>query len=261
MLALFDADYLCYNVAFAAEAAEKYKAQEQGREPHPPSWETVSSMLEQRIEHCMHETEATDAKFYLSSKTNFRDKISTTGYKLDRGEKPSQYANLRAVILGLYGGIIEEGLEADDCMAIQASLNPDDSIIIGPDKDLWQVPCWHYRYETGRISSLGPFKAENYGHFEYEGSKYFGYGDRMFLAQCLMGDPVDSIVALAGVGPAKAFKLLSPTQTYEEGLEAVVEAYKGFYGDEWESKLTENAQLLWMTRRLNEDGSPVLWGM
>ena len=81
----------------------------------------------------------------------------------------------------------------------------------------------------------------------------------MFLAQCLMGDKVDSVISIPGIGPSKAFKLLSPTETYEEGLEAVVGAYKGFYGGEWESKLTENAQLLWMTRELDENGEPVLW--
>lgn len=261
MIAIWDTDCLVYQVGFQADAYARYLAQERGEEPCPASWDTVEDMLVRRIDDVMHEVEATESVFYLGSHTNFRNDISQTGYKKRTGEKPFHYRNIRAVMEGIYGAISQEGLEADDLCCIKATENPDNSIIISIDKDLRQMGCWHYSWEYGNVASFGPKKTEGYGELEMRGKTLKGMGDKFFLAQCIMGDPTDSIIGIPGSGPAKAFKLLSPTQTYEEGLEAVVEAYKGFYGGEWEPKLTENAQLLWMVRELNEDGSPVLWRM
>ena len=42
-------------------------------------------------------------------------------------------------------------------------------------------------------------------------------------------------------------------------LELVKEQYEDHYGADWEEELLEQGRLCWMTRRLHEDGSPVLW--
>ena len=258
--AVWDGDILCYQVGFAAEAYWRYMLEEKGEEYYPPPWNVVEGMLENRMANSHGITESELYKIFLSSSTNFRNDISTTGYKKRSGGKPFHYKNIRETLKGVYGAIEVEGLEADDLMAIEGVSDPDNTIIIGADKDLLQVPCWHYLYEYGRVPSFGPIRVEGYGKI-WNDKKLRGYGTKFFLAQCIMGDSVDSIIGIPKHGPAKAVKLLEGTETYEEGLEIVIDAYKETYGEEGETKLLENGRLLFMTRELDEDNNPVLWSI
>lgn len=272
---LHDGDVYLYNVGFASEAywrmlhTERWEAEGKQMseeeaasyfEDNPPPFDIVMDMLENRISHSHAIIETTlKPVFFFTGSTNFRNEISTTGYKLRAGRKPFHYWNIRAYLHGKYECYTHEGLEADDLLAIELTKNPDNAIIISIDKDLLQVPGHHYMFEYGNVASFGPHKVEGYGKLWLDGTKLRGYGDKFFFAQCIMGDPVDSIIGIPKKGPAAAYKLLIDTKTYEEGFEAVREAYKAFYGDEGDAKFKENAQLLWMVRELNEDGSPVLW--
>src|SRR5690606_35767719 len=112
-------------------------------------------------------------------------------------------------------------------------------IIISIDKDLLQVPGRHYMFEYGNVSSFGPHRVEGYGELLLDGKKLRGWGDKFFIAQCIMGDPVDSIIGIPKLGPVAALKLLVDTKTYEEGFEAVLGAYRDFYGHEGDDKLLE----------------------
>lgn len=263
---IHDGDVYLYNVSFAAETYWRKKHEEAGVEIdltlNPPPFDLVAEMFESRINNSHAIVETTlPPTFYFTGTTNFRNEISTTGYKLRDGRKPFHYKNLKAYIQGKYDWAVHEGLEADDLLAIELTKDPDNTIIIGVDKDLLQVPGHHYMFEYGGVASFGPHKVEGYGKLWKDKNKLRGYGDIFFLAQCIMGDRVDSIIGLPDKGPAAALKILGNTKTYEEGLEAVLEAYRGFYKDSAEEKLLENGRLLWMTRELNEDGSPKLWEM
>lgn len=258
--AIWDGDVLCYQIGFAASAYWEHIKKEKGIENDlPPPWHVVEEMLEDRMANAHAITNSSLHKVFLSSPVNFRNDISTTGYKLRRGGKPYHYYNIKAVLRGVYGAEEVEGLEADDLLAIEASKDKDNTIIIGIDKDLLQVDCWHYLYEYGNVPSFGPLKVEGYGDLVLDGKKLRGYGSSFFLFQCLTGDNVDSIIGIPGVGIAKAYKLLKDTKTYEEGLEVVIGAYKAYYGDDWKEKLLENGRLLYMTRELDKEGGPVLW--
>jgi hypothetical protein len=272
---IWDGDVLRYQCGFAAESywkmihEERWEhneivmTKEESEEfflANPPPFDIVQDMLEDRIANTHAIIGTTEEPvFYFTGKGNFRNDICTTGYKNRAGRKPFHYKNIDAYLKGRFNCITVDGIEADDALAIEGSKDPENTIIIGIDKDLLQVPCWHYLFEYGNVPSFGPHKVEGYGRIWQDGKKLRGYGNKFFLAQCIMGDPVDSIIGIPKSGPVAALKALGHTNTYLEGLEAVIGAYRAFYGDEWIDKLVENARLLWMVRELDEDNKPVMW--
>lgn len=261
---LWDGDVLRYQCGFAAETYWKLIQAEKGieidLEDSPPPFDIVKDMLDDRISntHAIVGTKQ-EPVMYFTRKGNFRDEISTTGYKLREGRKPFHYKNIEAYLTGKYECHFIDGMEADDALAIEQSKSPDTTIIISVDKDLLQIPGWKYFFEYGKVASFGPHNVRGYGQLWMDRKYLRGYGLKFFLAQCIMGDTTDSIVGIPKSGPVRALKLLGHTNTYLEGLEAVVGAYNEFYGDDGMSKLVENAQLLWMVRELDEEGNPIMW--
>lgn len=160
-----------------------------------------------------------------------------------------------------YNVVESEGMEADDLMAIEQTKRPNETIICTRDKDLRAVPGWHYGWELGNQPSFGPRFVDIFGELRLSGDRKSikGEGLVFFYSQCLTGDRVDSVPGLGGCGPVKAFEILKNTKTPDEAFKAVLEAYRGVYGDDAEKALLEQGQLLWMTREVHPDGSPVLW--
>lgn len=269
MQPLIDSDIFLYEVAFAAEKAWD--------KPGYPPFDYVAEMLDNRIDNICAIVEATKPPIlYMTGKGNFRYEIAKRQpYKVRPSDKPFHYKNLKAYIQCKYDTIISEGMEADDLMAIEQTRvdgildgNPFYSgpsvrtIICTRDKDLRQVPGMHYGWEMGMQPSFGPMLVDVFGDIRLSSNrkKLSGYGEKFFYAQCLMGDRVDSIPGLDGMGAVGTFELLQATQTSEEAFKAVLGAYKGRYGDEQGPvELLEQGRLLWMTRGLHEDGSPILW--
>lgn len=166
----------------------------------------------------------------------------------------------------MYDWRIEEGLEADDLMAIEQTKRPDETIICTRDKDLRQVPGWHYGWELGAQPQFGPLLVDPVGAIRLVRTTYAtgskseikGYGYLFFLSQCLTGDKVDTVPGLRGMGPVKAFEILEGTQSIQEGFNRVREAYRHVYGDDADKQLLEQGRLLWMVREI-KDGKPVMW--
>lgn len=259
---LVDADVIRYEVGFAAEAGW------QGEDI--PPFDYVAELLHMRIDNiCAITNATTDPILYITGKTNFRNEIATkTPYKERLGNKPYHYDNLTAYMKAMYDVRMQEGLEADDLMSIEQTKRPLETIICTRDKDLRQVPGWHYGWELGGQPQFGPLLVGNPGLLELElkvspkGIKTYkirGYGDLFFYSQCLTGDAVDTIPGLPGTGPAKAFKILEGSSSSTDAFNRVLEAYRAFYGDPGDKELLEQGRLLHMTRELNEDSSPVLW--
>ena len=238
----------------------KEKGEEIDVEENPPPFDVAQRILDGRISntHAIIGTEESPV-MYFTGKGNFRDEISTTGYKLNRGRRPYHYKNIEAYLMGKHDNIVVDGMEADDALAVDQTNNAGNTIIISADKDLLQVEGWHYQFEYGKVASIGPLNVQGYGRIWIDRKILRGYGNKFFFAQCIMGDRTDSIVGIPKSGVVAAFRTLANTNTYEEGLEAVLEAYRGYYGDSGRAKMKENAQLLWMTRELDENGSPILW--
>lgn len=210
---------------------------------------------------------------------NFRKEVAKEKeYKGTRKQdKPYHYKNLTQYFLSSFDTVVnEDGLEADDVMCIlqQKYLDegkPDETVICSRDKDLWQCPGWHYSWEVGKQAAKGPlFVTElgwlthlNEGEKDAKGKarppKIFGCGDLFFYYQLLVGDTIDNIGGIKGRGPDFAYKLLKDCTSTRQAYEFVAEVYVKTWGDSWKEKFREQADLLYMIRRLDENGEKIKW--
>jgi hypothetical protein len=256
MQPLIDADVLLYEIGFASETGWK-------GENNPP-FDYVADLLDNRIGNICGVVGATQPPIlYLTGKTNFRNDIAKRNKYKDRpSHKPIHYANIKAYIQGKYDYRVTEGLEADDLMAIEQTLRPTETIICTRDKDLRQVSGWHYGWELSNQPQFGPELVDDVGYIKLSSDrkKIRGVGMLFFYSQMLTGDAVDSIPGLTKCGPVAAFNILGGITTLPDALNAVYGAYKASYGMLGYSEMIEQGRLLYMTRKLREDGTPVLWG-
>lgn len=264
---LIDADIIAYELGFAGQVMDK-----ETNELIIMDWDFVSDLLHRRISDICAQVGATGqpilfltgraSDFKDNFKPNFREAVAVSkGYKDTRlAEKPFHYHNIREYIKSAYDVRIANGCEADDLMCIEqySRLTASDTIICSRDKDLRQCPGWHYGWEVGKQAEFGPHYYEALGAIELvrkSNTKISGGGFKFFCSQLLTGDIVDNVGGLRGWGPVKAFDALSPTTSERECLGVVIDVYKAVWPEEWQTKLREQADLLWMVRELNEDGS------
>ena len=270
MHALIDADILRYEVGYAAETGWQAEG--------IPSWDYVQEVLEERLQRIIHGSGATSSTLYLTEGHTFRYDIATVKpYKGTRKDvKPWHYNNLSVYMKDVLGAEVVTGIEADDAMAIEQVKNAkemsydandwfsDDvrepTIICTRDKDLRQVPGWHYSWEMYNQPEWGPFFVDGERHdleLNEKRNKVKGTGLSFFYSQLITGDTVDNIPGLPGKGAVVAHDALNECA---DQLECVKEMYEEHYGSEWEERMLEQGQLLWMVRRLhNADGSPLTW--
>lgn len=244
---LVDGDILLYEIGFGAERGWK----EIKNDPEAlPSFYYVEELLHMRLENikAMCQTKQEPEIFVTEGRT-FRYDIGTVKpYKGTRKEnKPWHYKNLMEYFRG-NGATVVQGIEADDQMAIRHVANPN-TIICSRDKDLKQVPGWHYSWELGAQPQWGPDKISQEGSLELgEKNKLKGTGLLYFYSQVLTGDVVDNIPGLPGCGPVAAYKILTE-ESEKSPYERVQEAYKAHYEDDWEKHLLEQGQLCWIMRK------------
>jgi hypothetical protein len=253
---LIDADIFLYEVGFGVETAWT-------GDGYPP-FDYAAELLDNRIGNICAMVEATEPPIlFLTGKDNFRfDIAKRQPYKDRPGNKPWHYKNIKAYIKGKYDYRESVGMEADDLMAIEQTRRGDETIICTRDKDLRAVPGWQYGWELGNQPQFGPLLVDTTGSISLSSDrkKIVGCGELFFYAQCLTGDPTDSIPGLGDkTGPVKAMKILDGCTDTKEAFKRVQEAYRGLYGDRGDEELLEQGRLLWMTRELHPDGSPVLW--
>lgn len=225
--------------------------------------------MEQRIASILATTTADSYTLYLTEGKTFRyDLAKTKPYKGTRiDKKPWHFDNLTAYMKGALPYAITPGLEADDAMAMASDGRS--TIVCSRDKDLKQVPGLFYSWELGKQPSFGPTNIDAIGTLALSDDRKSlkGTGYAFFCGQLLVGDRVDNIPGAAGIGPVKAYELLAPAldeapgyEHYLENLFLVVEkVYQEIYGKEYETILLEQGQLLWIVRRLTDDGKPELW--
>ena len=220
MHALIDADILNYRIGFATE-----------NEDESTAIRTMAGFLEDIILFDLPEIQTWE--LFLTGTDNFRVEIATTApYKGTRkSEKPKHYHLLRDYLALSWGAHVVDGMEADDMLAIRATELGDDSVIITLDKDLDQVVGWHYNF----------VKKNKYYITKDEGLLNF-------YCQFLVGDTVDNIKGVKGIGPKKAYKLLS-TLSEKEMWDVVVE-HLG------EDRAIENGHLLYMLRHADDKFTP-----
>ena len=220
MIALIDGDILCYRIGFATQ-----------EESQDVAIRTMASFLEDLV---MFDLNVSEWKTYLTGHTNFRNDYAITApYKGNRkGEKPTHHGLLREYLELSWNGTVTEGIEADDAIAIDATTYGDESIIVSLDKDFDQVQGWHYNF--------------------VKKDKYYVQADEgllNFYMQFLVGDRIDNIIGVKGIGPVKARKLLED-KTEREMFDVCVEELGS------EERAIENGILLYLQRKEGEIWSP-----
>ena len=105
--------------------------------------------------------------------------------------------------------LIFDDLEADDIVSM---LQDDDTYILSKDKDLKQIPGYHYNFETNKTVLITPEEAI-----------------RFLATQLLTGDSTDNIMGIKGCGPKTAEKILKDV-TDKNLINAVFKEYKRVFG-------------------------------
>ena len=223
MIALIDADIVCYRIGFASQDVSE---------------KLCLSRCAEFMEELVMKPWVGDYQGFLTGSNNYRKEIAVTApYKGNRtADKPIHYDLIREYLIKAWGCIVVEDQEADDAIGIKAYeiRDIDEYIIMSIDKDLDMIRGWHYNFIKDKKYLIDDLKAI-----------------RHFYTQILTGDRVDNIAGLRGIGPKKAAKILEDCITEADMYKAVLEAY-----DNDETRVLENGQLLWIRRKENQIWSP-----
>lgn len=213
MLALLDGDIFCYRVAAASQDVSEAVAKAR-----------LDEMLEDLLLYDLPDVK--DYEGYLTGKGNFRYARATIQpYKGNRTQpKPEHLQALRDHVVNDWGFTVVDGEEADDALGKNQT---DNTIIVTIDKDLDMIPGKHFNFVKRIFFDVS----------EEEAIKFF-------YTQLLTGDRTDNIRGVAGIGPAKAEKILKDCKDEHEMYDSCLIAYNGNYDE-----LKENADLLWIRRK------------
>jgi hypothetical protein len=217
-------------------------------------------LVKRTLTSIIENTNADSYKVYLKGKGNFREQISKTRvYKGNRDvtHRPKYEPEIRDYLITKWKAEVVDGMECDDkvCMEqcknlaygspIYTNLGGIEkiygnyklidclSIIASIDKDLDQVPGWHYNFAT----------KEKYWITEEQAILNF-------YTQLLVGDASDNIEGIPGVGEKTAIKILEGCPLTDEALyERCLQAYQEHLGkDIGEARLIEMASLIYLLR-------------
>jgi len=183
-----------------------------------------------------------------SDHSNFRYGIIETegprgmGYKAGRPPRPVHYQAAREYLINKCGAEEIHGYEADDALCMYQN---SDTIATHIDKDINMVVGRHLNWVTMEFYE----SPEGLGTLELNDKrKVVGRGLKFFYHQLLTGDATDNIPGVKGFGPISAYKVLEECLTEEECRSIVNNIYLAKFGEGYERRLAEVADLLWMVR-------------
>lgn len=213
MKALLDGDIYAFRAAASAEDSDLWIA-----------CARVDKMINDTLDELGIGTEL---ELYLTGKGNFRYEVYPE-YKGNRKGKPRPKWEqaVKTYLEDQWQAETVHGMEADDALGIaQCASAKDKSIIASIDKDLNQIPGWHYNF----------VKKEKYYVTPEEGKE-------KVLLQILTGDAVDNIKGAAGIGVKKAETILHNLEGGKE-IETLLEYFS------CEEELELNAQCVYIWRK------------
>jgi 5'-3' exonuclease len=172
---------------------------------------------------------------FLTPDRTFRHDIARTKpYKGNRDQpKPKYLKEVKEYLVKHYGATFGVNVEADDEIGVALSRDPDGAVSISIDKDLLQIPGWHYNWVNDTVQRVSPRD-----------------GDFNFYTQMLTGDATDNVPGLPGTGPAGASKILLGAKSCAELCSRVWMCYRGEFNDAQKARdyFFEQAKLLWILR-------------
>lgn len=248
--ALIDGDLLFYAIAAAAEY---------GVDPETVNMNEVYHSMEVRAANVTLDAGCMNRRIFLTG-SNFRHFIASD-YKGNRKDtwRPSILPQVRSFAELFMGAEVVDGLEADDAMAM---FQTKDTVICTIDKDLLQVPGLHFQWShSGKESQLLLQDEET-------------ALNRLYV-QLLTGDSTDNIMGCGikqtmfyktgakvgqeymkrvGVGPKKAYDIVSVCSTEEEKQAACLAEYDKVFGSgKGLAKMIQAARLVHMVRDMDGD--------
>lgn len=207
-------------------------------------------LVKQELEGIISATSADSYSVYIKGKGNFREAISVTRvYKGNRDvtHRPKYEKEIREYLKEYWNAEEVDGMEVDDKCAIEQivygnileSDNISPTIIASIDKDMDQVPGWHYNF----------MRKEKYWINEDQAT-------RNFYIQLLSGDPSDNIQGIKGLGGTGATKLVSDCKTERDYFKVCQQAYLDAYGIMGTDIMSEMANLVYLRRAEGESWQP-----
>lgn len=165
----------------------------------------VESIIDTTLTEIVTDTGISNLRIYLSGEDNFRYNIAKTKpYKGNRASmvRPRYLKHAQQYLIDKYKGIRAHGYEADD--AIASDMVQNKAIHCGIDKDILQIPGYHYNYVKKEWREVDEEEAII-----------------TLYRQVLMGDNSDNIPGLPRIGEKKAAKFITSFETaHEDALKA-----------------------------------------
>jgi hypothetical protein len=206
-----------------------------------------------------------EMRVYLTGTGNFRERVATIRpYKGNRdpAHKPLMFGELTTYLTTMWEARTIQWMEADDFVSMLLTEGGNDVVVAGIDKDLLQVPGWHFNPIKDKFVKVTP-----------KGGLY-----RLYV-QIIQGDTTDNIAGAYKYGEKGATEVVQGVREehaktpdkylepmlwqaalgcYEESL-ATYGSEKCGYSNAWGAAV-ENARLVYMLREYPEDPSqPDLW--
>lgn len=180
------------------------------------------------MRNLLHYTDATSYIGFLTGHNNFR-RLVNKDYKANRKDlvRPEWLESCRKFLIEDWKCHVTDGVEADDMLGIHQN---DKSCIASLDKDMLMIPGKHYNWQKEEFTTVT----------EDEGLRHF-------YKQLLIGDRVDNIFGVTGIGKVKASKYIDSLDNEQDYLNACITLYNGDF-----TRLLSNAQCLWIMRKEGE---------
>jgi len=223
-------------------------------EPVPNALHSVKLMINRMVDDIRERMEWFDPRLevYLTGTGNFREKLATIKpYKGNRPPwaRPRLYREIKQYLIEQWDAVVVHDMEADDQVAIRLTEEPiGNAVLAGIDKDLLQVPGYHYNPDKGMLK-VSPQK-----------------GLVKLYRQILTGDPTDNIGGCYKCGAAAAKKIITADMNEPEMWKAVVDTYAESivkYGEATGyahlspfAAAEENGHLIYMLRSKNDRFAP-----
>jgi len=227
---LLDGDLVAFRSAASCEPTKV--------KPHLEPPEVAIWRLHDMITRICVETNSQDIEVYIGGDNNFRKEIYPE-YKANRTKPPPTYLqDCREILVTQYGATVVNGIETDDALGIAQTKYDGNSRICSLDKDLLQIPGYHWNWVKQMQTLVSPLD-----------------GLRTFYKQLILGDRTDNIPGYDGKLRSEAPKFIQKLQEPIDEITKEVDMYayvKQIYQNESDVVLHRNAQLLYILKREEE---------
>lgn len=216
MKALIDGDLVAFRCAASAEGESE-------------AW-IACARAEAFIDEIIAACGATEYEVWLSGANNFRYKVYPE-YKANRqgGYRPKWEKEVKEFLKTTHNAQTIDNAEADDALGAR-QVSDGSTIIVTNDKDLKQIKGLHYDPVKKVLFTITPEEATYW-----------------FYYQMLIGDPVDNIKGVQGIGPKKATAILANCNSEKEMKQAVLDCYS------CEEEYLLNAKCLWIFHKEDDE--------